>query len=102
MREKSSNGQRSADSQPRKLLDFVPKSLLIAAIASYGLCVFTILYFVQYPFDGFAGLVNILGVSIIYAGLGFAAYQKIYGKKYNPLISHKDRIIETTVVIKLL
>ncbi|MFT4652950.1 MAG: hypothetical protein ACI82S_000593 [Patiriisocius sp.] len=102
MRKKSANEYRSADSRPRNLLDFVSKPFLITAIACYGLCVLTVLYFVQYPFDGFAGLVNILGVSVIYAGLGFGIYQKLYGKKRNPLQTSDDRTIETTVIIKLL
>ncbi len=102
MREKNKNEHRIADLKPRKLLDFVSKPFLTSAVLSYGLCVVTILYFVQYPFDGFAGLVNILGVSILYAGLGFGIYQKISGKKHNPLQTNEDRSVETTIVIKLL
>jgi len=102
MREKSSNEHRIADFQPRRLLDFVSKQLITTAIFSYLLCVLTVFYFVQNPFDGFAGLVNILGVSAIYAGLGFGIYQKLYGKKHNPLQTSEDRSIETTLVIKLL
>ena len=102
MREHNKNEYRIADLQPRKLVDFVSKPFLSAAVFSYGVCVVTVLYFVQYPFDGFAGLVNILGVSILYAGLGFAVYIKLYGKKYNPLQTSEDRSIETTIVIKLL
>jgi len=102
MREKSSNENRSADLQPRKLVDFVSKSFIATAIASYALCVVIVLYFVQYPFDGFAGLVNILGVSVLYAGLGFGIYQKLYGRKHNPLQTSEDRSIETTFTIKLL
>jgi hypothetical protein len=102
MREKSTFENRSADLQPRKLLHFVSKAFLTTAIACYVLCVITVLYFVQYPFDGFAGLVNILGVSALYAGLGFSIYQKLYGKKHNPFQTCEDRGIETTIVIKLL
>ncbi len=102
MREKNKNEHRIADLKPRKLLDFVSKPFLSAALLSYGLCVVTVLYFVQYPFDGFAGLVNILGVSTLYAGLGFGIYQKISGKKHNPLQTNEDRSVETTIVIKLL
>jgi uncharacterized MAPEG superfamily protein len=102
MREKYANEHRIADFQPRKLLDFVSKQLITTAIFSYLLCVLTVFYFVQNPFDGFAGLVNILGVSGLYAGLGFAIYQKLYGKKHNPLQTSEDRSFETTVVIKLL
>ncbi|NQZ21916.1 MAG: hypothetical protein HRT53_07615 [Colwellia sp.] len=102
MREHNKNEHRIADLQPRKLFDFISKPFLSAAAFSYGFCVVTVLYFVQYPFDGFAGLVNILGVSILYAGLGFGIYIKLYGKKYNPLQTSEDRSIETTIVIKLL
>ncbi|WP_158970880.1 hypothetical protein [Paraglaciecola sp. L3A3] len=102
MRDKNKSIYRSADSTPRKLTDYVPKTLLICALVSYVLCVATIIYFNQYPFDGFAGLVNILGVSVIYVGLGFGIYQKLYGKKYNPLKATNDRKFETTVVLKLL
>ena len=102
MRDKSSHEHRSADLQPRKLLDFVSKTFLNTAIAAYVLCVLTVLYFVQYPFDGFAGLVNVLGVSVLYACLGFGIYQKLYGKKHNPLQTCEDRSTETTIVVKLL
>jgi len=102
MREKNKNEHRIADLKPRKLLDFVSKPFLSAAVLSYGLFVVTVLYFVQYPFDGFAGLVNILGVSTLYAGLGFGIFQKISGKKHNPLQTNEDRSVETTIVIKLL
>lgn len=102
MREKNKNEHRIADLKPRKLLDFVSKPFLSSAVLSYGLCVVTVLYFVQYPFDGFAGLVNILGVSTLYAGLGFGIFQKISGKKHNPLQTNEDRSVETTIVIKLL
>jgi len=102
MREQLENKHRSADLKPRKLLDFVSKQFITTAVVSYGVCVVTVLYFVQNPFDGFAGLVNILGLSALYAGLGFGIYQKLYGKKHNPLQSSKDRVFETTVAIKLL
>ncbi|MDU0354119.1 hypothetical protein RS130_09385 [Paraglaciecola aquimarina] len=102
MRQKNKSKYRSADSSPRKLTDFAPTGLLVTALASYGLCVSTVVYFTFYPFDGFAGLVNVLGVSIIYAAFGIAVYQKLYGKKYNPLKAVDDRKFETTVVIKLL
>jgi hypothetical protein len=102
MREKNKNEHRIADLKPRKLLDFISKPFLTTAILSYGICVVTVLYFVRYPFDGFAGLVNILGVSILYAGLGIGIYQKLYGKKHNPLQTTEDRSVETTILIKLL
>jgi peptidoglycan/LPS O-acetylase OafA/YrhL len=102
MRKTNKNEHRIADFKPRKLLDFISKPFITAAILSYGLCVVTVFYFVQYPFDGFAGLVNILGVSTLYAGLGFGIYHKLYGKKHNPLQTSEDRSVETTIVIKLL
>jgi peptidoglycan/LPS O-acetylase OafA/YrhL len=102
MRKKSESEDRSANLQPRKFLNFVSKPLITTAISSYFLCVLTVIYFVQNPFDGFAGLVNILGVTVIYAGLAFGIYQKLYGKKRNPLQTSEDRSIETIVVIKLL
>jgi hypothetical protein len=102
MREQNKLEQRTADLQPRKLLDFVSKSFLITATSSYCICVATVLYFVKHPFDGFAGLINIVGVTVIYAGLSLGIYQKLYGKKRNPLQTNEDRTIETTVVIKLL
>ena len=102
MREQNTSEHRIADLQPRKLLDYVSKSLLTTAIISYSFCILTVLYFIKYPFDGFAGLVNILGVSVIYTGLSIGIYQKLYGKKRNPLQTSEDRSFETTVVIKLL
>jgi hypothetical protein len=102
MRKKSTHEHRSANLKPRKLLNFVSKTFLTTAISCYVLCVLTVLYFVQYPFDGFAGLVNFLGVSILYACLGFGIYQKLYGKKHNPLQTSEDRTTETTIVVKLL
>jgi len=102
MREQNTSEQRIADLKPRKLFDFVSMPFICTAVFSYGLCVATILYFVQYPFDGFAGLVNILGVTALYAGLGFAIYIKLYGKKHNPLQTGQDRSFETTIVIKIL
>ncbi len=102
MREQNTSEHRIADLQPRKLLDFVSKSLITTAIISYSFCIITVLYFIKNPFDGFAGLVNILGVSGIYAGLSVGIYQKLYGKKRNPLQTTEDRSFETSVVIKLL
>jgi len=102
MREQNTSEHRIADLKPRKLLNFVSKPLITTAIISYSFCILTVLYFIKYPFDGFAGLINILGVSGIYAGLSVGIYQKLYGKKRNPLQTSEDRSFETTVVIKLL
>ncbi|GLR70572.1 hypothetical protein [Agaribacter marinus] len=60
-----SGSKRTASLRPRLLKDFVSRPLLAMIVAANLLFVITVLYFVQHPFDGFAGYANLVGLIVL-------------------------------------
>jgi len=85
--------KRTAILQRRGLLDFVSPFVVFLAVFSYFLYAGFVIYIEQHPFPGFAGsLVNIGGITLIYAANAFALYIILYRGKKSPLETHADRL----------
>jgi hypothetical protein len=83
--------KRTANLRRRGLFDFVSPFAVFLAVMTYFLYVAFLFYIEQHPFPGFAGpLINIVGVTLIYAVNAFGAYIVLYGKK-SPLDTQEAR-----------
>jgi len=102
MKQQNSASTRKAWLNPRRLLDYISPFILACAMACYLIYVGIVLYFIQFPFDGFAGVINILVVTLINMLFALQIYRHIYGKRHNPLESDADRIRGTRIFVKLL
>ncbi|HEY5759095.1 MAG TPA: hypothetical protein VIU34_24885, partial [Steroidobacter sp.] len=93
-------GQRKAVLQRRELFDFVSPFAVFLAALSYLLFAAFVIYLQQHPFLGFAGLINIGGITLAYALNAFVVYQLLYGKKANPFESHAGRVRTIGLAVK--
>ena len=85
-------GKRTAILQRRGLFDFVSPFVVFLAVLTYFLYVAFLFYIEQHPFPGYAGpLINIIGVTLIYAMNAFCLYMVMHGKK-GPLDTHEGRL----------
>jgi hypothetical protein len=92
--------KRTAILQRRGLFDFVsPFSVFLAAL-SYVLFAAFVIYIRQHPFLGFAGLVNIGALTLVYALNAFVVYMTLYGKKRNPFGTHAGRLHMIGLTVK--
>jgi hypothetical protein len=83
LKRSSPEGKRKASLQHRGLFDFVsPVAIALSAIA-YVLFAAYVLYLREHPFPGFAGLVNLAAMSLVYALNAFGIYWLMYGRKIN-------------------
>ena len=74
-------GKRTAILQRRGLFDFVSPFIVFLAVLSYFLFAAFVIYIQQHPFPGFAGLINLGAVTLVYALNAFVVYRMLYGKK---------------------
>jgi len=101
LRRASLEGKRTAILQRRGLFDFVSPFVVFVAVLGYVLFVAFVLYLRQHPFPGFAGLVNIGAVTLVYALNAYFVYKYLYGRK-NPLQTHEGRVHMIGVTVKSL
>ena len=92
--------KRKAVLERRGLFDFVSPWAVGAAVLIYFLFAAFILYLRASPFPGFAGLVNLLVVTLLYALHGCIVYTWLYGKKSNPLETHAGRLHSIGLIVK--
>ena len=92
-------GKRTAILQRRGLFDFVSPFVVFLAVLVYFLFVAFVIFIRQHPFPGFAGLINIGAVTLVYALNAFVVYQQLYGKKH-PLETHEGRVHTIGVTVK--
>lgn len=102
MRAKNTDSKRRADMQPRKLSNFVSPIMLGCAVLLYLIFIAMVIYFVQHPFDGFAGYWNILFVTLMNACLGFSIFNMLYRKKSNPHEEKNDSNFRAKITINFL
>lgn len=93
-------GKRKAVLQRRELFDFVSPFVVFLAVSSYILFAAFVIYLQQHPFLGFAGLINIVGITLVYAVNAFVVYAMLYGKKPNPFESHAGRVRTIGLAVK--
>jgi hypothetical protein len=93
-------GKRTAILQRRGLFDFVSPFVVLLAVLSYFLFAAFVLYIRQHPFPGFAGLVNIGAITVVYAINAFVVYMTLYGRKRNPFETHTGRLHTIGLTVK--
>lgn len=92
--------KRKASLQRRGLFDFVSPFAVSLAVLSYFLFAAFVIYIQQRPFPGFAGLINIGVVTLVYAVNAFVVYTMLYGRNRNPLETHAGRLHGIGVAVK--
>jgi hypothetical protein len=93
-------GKRKALLQRRGLFDFVSPSVVLLAVLGYFLFAAFVIYIQQDPFPGFAGLINIGVITLIYALNAFVVYMMLYGRKINPFETHAGRLHTIGLTVK--
>lgn len=93
-------GKRKATLQRRGLFDFISPFVVFLAVVSYFLFAAFVIYIQKHPFPGFAGLINIGIVTLVYALNTFLVYMMLYGRQRNPLVTHVDRLHAISVTVK--
>lgn len=102
MRSKNRASIRTAQLAPRRLTSYASKWLIGLAITVYVLFVILVAVISKYPFDGFAGYVNVFGVTLLNGFFALIIYKYVYGKKTDPHQSDEDRFQKTSRVVKLM
>lgn len=102
MRSKNRVSIRTAQLAPRRLTSYASKWLIGLAITVYVLFVILVAVISKYPFDGFAGYVNVFGVTLLNGFFALIIYKYVYGKKTDPHQSDEDRFQKTSRVVKLM
>ena len=95
-------GKRKAVLQRRGLFDFVSPSLVFLAVSSYFLFAGFVISIQQNPFPGFAGYINIGGITLVYALNAFGVHTMLYGRKKGALETHTDRMRAIGLGVKAL
>jgi hypothetical protein len=93
-------GKRAAILQRRGLFDFVSPFIVFLAVLSYFLFAAFVIYIWQHPFPGFAGLINLGALTLVYALNAFVVYTMLYGKKTNPSGTHAGRLHMIGLTVK--
>jgi hypothetical protein len=93
-------GKRTAILQRRGLFDFVSRSAVVLAVLSYFLFTAFVIYIQQYPFPGFAGLITLGGITLVYAVNAATVYWMLYGRKSNPFETHAGRLHTIGLAVK--
>lgn len=94
--------RRKALLQPRGLFDFVSRSAVAMAALAYFLFVAFLFYIERHPFPGFAGaLVDILGITVVYALLALAIYVTLRTMGSSPLQAREDRMRSVGLAVRI-
>jgi hypothetical protein len=93
-------GKRTAILQRRGLFDFISPLAVFLAVLSYFLFAAFVIYIRQHPFPGFAGLITLGGITLIYAVNAATVYWMLYGKKSNPFETHAGRLRTIGLAVK--
>lgn len=92
--------KRKAMLERRGLFDFISPFTVALAVVWYFLFAAFVFYLQRHPFVGFAGLVNIGGITLVYALQAAIVYAMLYGKKSNPFETHEGRVRTIGLVVK--
>jgi len=102
MRRINASKIRKAQLSPRHITNYASPFLIGLTAVIYLLFVGLVAYISEHPFDGFAGYVNVLGVTLINLFFGAFIYKNVYGKKVDPHQSDEDRFKKTSRIVKLM
>ena len=83
--------KRTASLKPRRLFDFVSPLTVAVAALLYPAFIALVVVIQQDPFPGFAGYVNVVFITLLYAMTAVVIRMQVYGKKANPYQSHVPR-----------
>jgi hypothetical protein len=92
--------KRKATLQRRGLFDFVSPFTICLAVLTYLMFAAAVFSIRQSPFPGFAGFVNIISITLVYALNAFVVYAVLYGKKPNPFETPEDRFRTMSLTVK--
>jgi len=73
--------KRKAVLQRRGLFDFVSPLAVVLAVVAYFLFAAFVGYLQLHPFNGFAGIKSMIGVTLIYSLVAIVVYTHLYGRK---------------------
>ena len=73
--------KRTAVLQRRGLFDFVSPLAVVLAVVAYFLFAAFVGYLQLHPFNGFAGIKSMIGVTLIYSLVAIVVYTHLYGRK---------------------
>jgi hypothetical protein len=93
------DAKRTAILQRRGLFDFVSPFVVFLAVLAYLLFAAFVLYVREHPFQGFAGLVNLGALTLVYALNAWVVYAMLYGKK-NPIETPAGRVHTIGRIVK--
>lgn len=96
----SPEAKRTAILQRRGLFDFVSPFAVFLAVLGYFLFAAFVIYIRQDLFPGFAGFVNLGGITLVYAVNAFVVYAMLYGRNRNPLETHAGRLHTIGLAVK--
>jgi len=85
----------------RGLYDFISPFAVFLALFVYVLFVAYVIYLAQDPPPKFSGYASIVSMTMVYALNAFALYRLLYGKKGNPLESHRLRERAISIGVKV-
>ena len=98
---KSAEGKRSASLKRRGLFDFISPWTVSGAVLCYFLYAAFVIYIEQHPFPGFAGcVINLGGITLVYAANALALYVTLYGKSHNPFETRAGRLHKIGMAVK--
>ena len=93
-------GKRTAILQRRGLFDFISPLAVFLAVLSYFLFAAFVIYIRRHPFPGFAGLITLGGITLVYAVNAATVYWMLYGRKSNPFETHAGRLRTIGLAVK--
>jgi len=102
MKKQSNETKRKAEFKPRRFFDFISPVLITFAGMLYLCFIGLVIYFVQNPFDGFAGYWNILFISLMNIFLSICIFGNFYRKKSNPHQTQENSNFKTKLTLHLL
>ena len=97
MRAVNTNTTKTADFQPRKLLDFISPKLLLTALALMIVAFALAIFHLGWSVNAFENMAVIFVTNLFFAGV---IYWNIYGKKQDPHQSSSDRTKVIKITIK--
>ncbi len=93
---------RSAGLTPRRMLDVVPRGLLVVAGVVYLMLLAFVPYVDQFDYDWFGGYWNVAIITAMNLGFIGALFLQVHGKKLDPYLDPSDRQRHLTQLARLL
>jgi amino acid transporter len=92
--------KRKATLQRRGLFDFVSPFTIVLAVLSYLMFAVAVFSLPRSPFPGFASVVSIVSITLVYALNAFVVYAVLYGKRPNRFETPENRARTMSLTVK--